>query len=76
MEVYHWCVVVHLRGTVFNELLSKFDIKFVSSKLNKLLGNVFVDCNWVLFLLKEILFHMNKWNCSGDNDDDWTWWTI
>ena len=42
-----------LMSNIFNEFLSKVDIKFLPSKSIELSGNVFDDWNWVLFLTEE-----------------------
>ena len=51
LEVEHWSLVVDLRETILNDLLSKVDIKFVTSIPTDLSGNDFDDWSWVLFLL-------------------------
>ena len=53
MEVEHWHVVVDLILTLFNDLLSNFDIKFVPSISIELSGNDFDDLNWVIFSTEE-----------------------
>ena len=44
------------KSNIFDDFLSKFDIKFVPSKSIGLSGNVFDDWNWVLFLTEEYFF--------------------
>ena len=50
LDVEHWCVVVGLRSNFLNDLLSKFDIKFVPIFLS---GKYFDDWNLVLLLTEE-----------------------
>ena len=50
LEVEHLCVVVDLRVTFFNDLMSKVDINFVSSKSIPP-GKYFDGWNWVIFYI-------------------------
>ena len=52
LEVEHLFLVVYLRVTFFNDLLSKVDIKFVTSKSIEFSGGVFDYWNLV-FLTEE-----------------------